>query len=128
MPGVELTEYRALHLNPNIEFLLNSMSVSFDLQYYLQGGSQTNNRVIYIAEKLKSTLSKPNFVKEKYEEIEKLGRFIQPISLHIAKKNEFARLKNSLIRSQNDEVRYWELMEYFLTNFAVRAVPPSELN
>lgn len=48
--------------------------------------------------------------------------------IHIARKKEFARLKNSLIRSRDEEVRYWELMEYFLTNFAVRAVPPSELN
>ena len=57
-----------------------------------------------------------------------MEKFVQPMRIHIARKKEFARLKNSLIRSRDEEVRYWELMEYFLTNFAVRAVPPSELN
>lgn len=123
---VELNETRALLLKPKIEFLLNSMNVSFDLQFHLQMADQKNSRVSFIVERVQAALNKPNYTKEKYEEVEALGAIAVPLKQHIAKKGEFMRLKNSLIRSQDDELRYWELMEYFLVTFLIRAAVPTE--
>lgn len=51
---------------------------------------------------------------------------VLPMQQYIAKEVEFARLRNSIIRSEDDEKRYWELMEYFLLNFAAWVTPPYE--
>lgn len=109
-PELKLAETGAHLLEPNIEFLLNSVEVSFELQRFLQECDQNNEHVSIISKRVASVMAKPSFVKQRYEEIESIRSYLFPAQLRGARKGELARLSNSLFLTPNEQVRYWRLL------------------
>jgi hypothetical protein len=112
-------------LRPQVDFLMSSMEISFEFEHYLQQADQKDERVNLLAQRIKKVINRPSFIKEKYEETEQLTPHAVPLKLYTSRRAEYTRLKDLLVLSNEDQMRYLQLLTYFLNLFTVRAVPRS---
>ena len=91
------------------------MEISFEIQDHLRIADQRDNRVVFLSQRIKSILNKPDFAQKKYDEVLCLRQHVNPFRLHKARLAEFERLSKLSIRTNEDELKYWRLMECLLS-------------